>query len=67
MNKEELYKAQPQNLPRPTYWPFFMAFGVVCLFWGILTNWVVSAVGLILFGISLAGWISDIFNELKNN
>lgn len=66
MKKEEKTKAQPENLPEPTYWPFFTALGCVFAFWGILTNWIVSLVGFIVLIISIRGWIVDLFNELKN-
>jgi hypothetical protein len=58
--------AKPHKLPRPTYWPFFTALGVVLIFWGILTTWFITGIGLITFGIALGGWISDLNNELKN-
>jgi hypothetical protein len=40
MTKKNTYKAQPEELPKPTYWPFFLALGVVLIFWGILTSWI---------------------------
>ncbi len=64
MAKEIKYKAQPEELPKPTYWPFFMALGVVLIFWGILTSWIISGIGLILFGAALIGWIIEIYKEL---
>lgn len=60
------YKAKPETLPKPTYWPIFLALGVVCMFWGILTNWFVSGIGLVVFIVALSGWITDIYNELKD-
>jgi hypothetical protein len=39
MTEKNTYKAQPEELPKPTYWPFFLALGVVLIFWGILTSW----------------------------
>ena len=56
-------KAKPEKLPHPTYWPFFLALGLVFLFWGILTSWIISLVGLIIFIISLAGWIDILRHE----
>lgn len=66
-NTQNTYKAQPEKLPEPTYWPIFLALGVVCLFWGILTNWFVSGIGLVIFGVALSGWITDIYHELNEN
>ena len=55
-----------QHLPHPTYFPAGLAMGVTFLFWGLITSWVVIAVGLALFGASLAGWITEIRNERKH-
>lgn len=67
MEKTNRYKAQPEELPKPTYWPFFTALGVIFIFWGILTNWIVSGIGLLLFGVALFGWITDLYRELTQN
>ena len=64
MSDEKRYKAQPQELPPPTYWPFFTALSVVLMFWGILTSWIITGIGFILFTIALAGWIFEIYKEL---
>ena len=64
MTKKNTYKAQPEELPKPTYWPFFLALGVVLIFWGILTSCIVSGIGFILFGIAITGWITEIYKEL---
>ncbi len=52
-------RPKPEHIPRPTYWPIVMAVGVTCIFWGFITSALISIVGLILFGISLAGWIGE--------
>jgi hypothetical protein len=54
-----------EHLPRPTYFPAGLALGIAFLFWGLITSWVVLAVGLSLFIASLAGWISEIRYERK--
>ena len=64
MIEKNTYKAQPEELPNPTYWPFFLALGVVLIFWGILTSWIVTGIGFILFGIAITGWITEIYKEL---
>ena len=51
-------KAKPEILPKPTYWPFFLAMGLVFIFWGLLTTWVILVTGAIIFVISLIGWIN---------
>lgn len=54
---------RPEILPRPTYAPAGLAFGAVFLLWGLLTSYIVSIVGLIIFVISLAVWIGEILHE----
>ncbi len=54
---------RPDILPRPTYAPAGLAFGAVFLLWGILTSYIVSIVGLVIFIISLAAWIGEILHE----
>ena len=65
MNQEKKYKAKPEELPKPTYWPFFLAFGIVFIFWGILTNWFLSRMGAIVFVVALIGWIVEINKEIN--
>lgn len=59
----ELIKAKPEKLPEPTYWPFFLALGIMFMAWGLLTIWLISVAGLIVFIISLAGWINILRHE----
>lgn len=56
-------KAKPEILPKPTYWPFFLAMGLAFTFWGLLTTWVILTAGLIIFIISLIGWINLLRHE----
>lgn len=56
-------KAKPEILPHPTYWPFFLALGLMFMGWGILTSWIISAAGAIVFIISLTGWINILRHE----
>ena len=59
----ELHSAKPEELPEPTYWPFYMAMGIAFLAWGLLTMWEFSLLGLILIVISLVGWINILRHE----
>jgi hypothetical protein len=66
MNSEkkiEKVKAKPEVLPKPTYWPFFLALGLMFLGWGLLTTWLISLAGFIVFVISLIGWINILRHE----
>ena len=64
MAEEKRYKTQPEKIPKPTYMPFFLSFGVVLIFWGILTSWIITGIGFVLFVIALMGWIIELFKEL---
>lgn len=59
----EIVKAKPAELPEPTYWPFFLALGLAFAGWGLLSNWLVSVGGLIVFVIALIGWINILRHE----
>ena len=53
----------PESLPRPNFFPAGLAMGTTFIFWGLITSWVVIAVGIALFAASLAGWIYEILRE----
>ncbi|GIW83262.1 MAG: hypothetical protein KatS3mg105_5069 [Gemmatales bacterium] len=48
------------KMPRPTAWPMVLAAGVALIATGIATSLAVSAAGLAVFGIALAGWLSEL-------
>jgi hypothetical protein len=52
-----------EQMPHPTYFPAGLAMGVAFIFWGLITSWVIIAVGVVLFIAALAGWITDLRNE----
>lgn len=62
-DRSDWHTPQPATMPAPTYWPVVMALGTVMLLWGIVTAWAISAVGLGLIALALAGWIGDIRRE----
>lgn len=55
-----------EHLPLPTYWPAGLALAITFIFWGLITSWVIWAVGLLLFAVSIGGWIQDIRHERKH-
>jgi hypothetical protein len=60
---EEMEEALPQELPEPTYWPFYLAMGIMFSAWGLLTMWEFSLLGLIIIIIALVGWINILRHE----
>ena len=59
----QLSPALPEKLPAPTFWPVTLAFGVIFFFWGFITSLIITGVGLVITGFSIAGWIGDMNNE----
>jgi hypothetical protein len=53
----------PTKLPEPTVWPAMLALAITFLVWGLVTSLIITGVGLTLFAVSIAGWISDIRHE----
>ncbi|HEX4164539.1 MAG TPA: hypothetical protein VHZ55_03625 [Bryobacteraceae bacterium] len=47
-------------MPAPTFWPIVFAFGLTLLFAGLVTQWAVSAVGLIISVRGVLGWWKDV-------
>jgi hypothetical protein len=63
--RDDWSRPLPEVVPRPTYWPAVMALGIVFVFWGIVTTLIISAVGLTLFVLALAGWIHELRRERR--
>lgn len=57
------FKAQPEKIPRETYQPFLLAVCVLFIGWGLISNYLLSLVGLIGFFIVLAKWIKEMLYE----
>lgn len=62
-NPVEKVKAKPEHLPKPTYWPFYLAMGLTFAGWGLLTTWLFSVLGLIIIIVSLYAWINILRHE----
>lgn len=56
-------KLPPEHMPHPTYFPAALAMAVTFLFWGLITSYIILAVGAGLFIAALAGWIHEIRHE----
>ena len=57
----------PEVLPRPNFFPAGLAMGTTFFFWGLITSWVIIAVGIALFAASLAGWIYEMLRERNHH
>jgi hypothetical protein len=58
-------KPKPDVIPRPTAWPPAMALGIMFFAWGLITSAVVVGFGVVLFVVSLGGWIGEIRHEQR--
>lgn len=56
-------KPLPEQLPRPSYWPFLLAFGMNLALLGPVTSMWLTFVGFVLGGFALAGWIGELGHE----
>lgn len=59
-------KPQGAHIPEPTYMPVVMAIGIICMLWGIVTTYLITLVGLVLFVISIWGWIGELRHEHRH-
>lgn len=63
--REDWTSPRPDRVPRDTYAPAATALGITFVFWGVVTTPIISAVGGVLFGVSLAAWIGEARHELE--
>ena len=49
--------------PAPTAWPMVLAFGITLIFGGLVTNAIVSALGLVLSLVAAFGWWRQVLPE----
>ena len=61
---EKKYKAYPEELPKATWSPLFVAIGIALIFWGIVSNYAISLIGLAQFTYGIKKWINDL--KLEN-
>lgn len=56
-------RPQPTTLPRPTFWPAVLAFGVMLIVWGPVSTFIITGVGVLLCIFALRGWIRELLDE----
>jgi len=66
-NHEKWNKATPKKLPRPTYWPFFLALGLAFAMWGLIAGWIIFIAGCLLAGVAISGWINILRHEYRRH
>ena len=58
---------EPRRIPRPTFWPAGLAFGITLSLWGIVTSPIIIVFGLVVLVIALGGWIGEMRREAKGS
>lgn len=66
MDKDKSENPETIELPTPTGWPIIAAFGLTLLFAGLVTNLIVSLVGLLTGIAGAIGWFRDVFPHPKH-
>lgn len=56
----------PFRLPRPTVWPAALSLAVTLLAFGIVSHWIMSLAGFILFLCAAWGWMEELrYDQLQ--
>jgi len=63
--REGWHVPRPEVIPRSTAWPAAMALGITFFAWGLVTSLIMLFAGLLVFVVSLAGWIGEIRHERR--
>ncbi len=54
------HKPLPEELPRPSFAPPILAAGLLLIFWGAVTSWIVTATGVVVAAVAAAHWIGQL-------
>ncbi|MBF6568647.1 MAG: hypothetical protein IVW54_07210 [Candidatus Binataceae bacterium] len=63
LNREHWAIPKPEKIPAPTYWPAIMALAIAFIFFGVVTSWVFSGVGLLMFALALSKWVGELIHD----
>jgi hypothetical protein len=56
-------EARPEHLPRPTAYPALFAFGVTLLAWGLVSSFLLVAIGGAVLFYALLHWIGEMRHD----
>ncbi len=54
------------HMPPPSFWPIVLALGIAMALIGVITKYVVLAIGLLVTIVSVVGWIRDARREYRS-
>jgi hypothetical protein len=58
--------ARPEKPPRSTLYPAALSLGATLIVWGLVSSLIVTGFGVVLFAVSMAGWIKEIRHERRS-
>ncbi len=64
-DKQTVEWQEPRDMliPRPTTWPLLTGFAITFVLLGLITVWLVEVAGVILFAISIVGWMGEMLRD----
>jgi Flp pilus assembly protein TadB len=57
---------EPVHLPEPSYLPVLLAFAITIALVGVVVNWVIVGIGLVIFLVVLVRWIRQTRAEMAD-
>jgi hypothetical protein len=57
---------EPVHLPEPSYLPVLLAFGITIALVGVVINWVIVGIGVVIFLVVLVRWIRQTREEMAD-
>lgn len=57
---------EPIHLPGPSFLPVLVAFGAMIALVGVVLNWFVFALGIVIMVIAIVRWISQVRHEMAD-
>lgn len=47
------------HLPGPSFWPIVLAFGLVLIAIGVVSNFIIVIIGVVVLLVAIAGWTME--------
>jgi hypothetical protein len=54
---------KPGVIPPPTYWPAVLSFGAALIGFGVLTSYLISVSGIVLFILAMVKWVGEMCRD----
>lgn len=57
---------EPVHLPEPSYLPVLVAFGVTVIVVGVVLNWIIVGIGVLITLVTLVRWVRAVREEMAD-